>query len=620
MGTKFVATPPALDDATVDAAGRESLRKCAILAYFWKDPSLPSAIKPKRKSKWTPPGANTNPPPFQPRTTEAVHENISRRQRTALRFFKAHPELLVIPTDKNMGLAVIERAEYTRRIWTEMDMTPGVFVPFNIQPEQLLLNRQKQIRQVIDILNKLPKSKKTKDLIGAIQEGMPLAVDSMRLSQIRGLPKVHKQGDRMRIIVGFANHPLTPIHKFISKSIEPIMLKYNTVITQSLEIIHKLEGFPLDPEDSICTPDLSSMYFNISLHEAIDAIIAELGNEYLNYLNQTDWANILILAHQDIECCFDGQILRQAEGLTMGSNASPPMAVITLHHRLHQRPHLLKLFKYLVAYIDDGFAILPSNVDPGTVLNQLLEPLQGTSRLRWDPSTLDHRKIKDLCDKPLNFLDLSISCKINEGKAYLHFSVYTKPMGAYQYVPWRSGHPPAQKLSIIKGELSRRIRICSSPEAWQETVKDLKQKLINRGYKAEWIEEEAAKLSFDSRHDRLEKTVNKSMAKRQEAHWPWDPNRDTTPPELRKLTIPLIINYDPRILKDIRAYRDQLEERCQQILLRSNIDAPARVVIAFKNTRRLLATLASTNEQPELSTATSSKRPVSITCRQEHSS
>lgn len=102
-----------------------------------------------------------------------------------------------------------------------------------------------------------------------------------------------------------------------------------------------------------------------------------------------------------------------------------------------------------------------------------------------DGTLIETPFIKDLEKTPMTFLNVefySVRDTTIEGNFISKARVYTKLIGTYQYVPWRSSHPPGVKKGIIKGELSRRLRLCSSEYDWITTCHDLKSKLSSRGY------------------------------------------------------------------------------------------------------------------------------------------
>lgn len=71
--------------------------------------------------------------------------------------------------------------------------------------------------------------------------------------------------------------------------------------------------------------------------------------------------------------------------------------------------------------------------------------------------------------------------------------VYTKPIGAYQYVPYISGYPFSVKKTIVLDEMTRRVRICNNIQALKISVIDSIQKLRNCKYPINCLRKETTK-------------------------------------------------------------------------------------------------------------------------------
>lgn len=564
---------------------------------------------PTKRSEWLPTDCDdimaiqevVNTDPIMKR--KRVCENLSRVQRKALNMLREDTEIVVIASDKNMGLCVMDKTEYVRRVRQEMTRSSDTYEKWEIDTETLRQTRVKQLEAILRLLRKLPPTKNKKSLIKAVREDVMKVHDGkMKVAKIKGMPKLHKAGERMRLITTMCGHPLATVHKFIAKAMEPIMLRNCTVTTQSLEIMDEIGRRSWSGKDIIVTPDLISMYTNIEIGEAIDACIQEIAHDR-DYacLQPQEWKALLWLAMHDIECTFEDCMYRQVKGLPMGSPASPVLAVIMLHHAVKKNAAVLPQGTYFRAYIDDGFVIFPEGTQ--NVQGILQDILKSTVRLRWDEETVaSAREITTLVDVPMSFLDLTIYAKKSGENSFdLRTRVYTKPMGKYQYVPWHSAHPPTQKLSIVWGELHRRIRLCSEVEAWNATVRDLTKKLTRRGYAKEYISKRAADLDFAQRDMLVERTLAKTEKRRKQATFPWKSERqverwyaesslDTRQHRgvgvKEQIIVPLVVRYDPSVLQAVRDIRTDLERHMREVCGQA-----LRCVIAFKNAPSLIARL-----------------------------
>jgi hypothetical protein len=148
---------------------------------------------------------------------------------------------------------------------------------------------------------------------------------------------------------------------------------------------------------------------------------------------------------------------------------------------------------------------------------------------------------KELISDTITFLDMELSTQVTNNTYQFLSSVHYKNLASYSYLHWKSAHPRAIKRAVIRGELSRRIRLSSSTEAWLKTQEDLTKKLIRRNYPAKEIEEAIGLFDFGKRKLHLNRTCAKILKRRTQTKNPFH-----FPIENPKTLVPLVIRYDPR--------------------------------------------------------------------------
>lgn len=312
--------------------------------------------------------------------------------------------------------------------------------------------------------------------------------------------------------------------------------------------------------------------------------------------NSSSWESLIRIAHDKLEFEFERNLFEQATGVPIGSPSGPEIAIITLHATLQQTWNKLLEFEpdYARMYFDDFFRLFTkqflSKEEVTTKIHQLVAHM---SCFKFDNDSFRISRIKELSKKPFEFFDIEIyAIQLTEDLYMLKQRVYTKPMGAYQYVPWTSAHPPATKKAIINSELSRRIRLSSSLEDWKATRNDLFTKLKRRRYPDRVLKEYTNKFEYNSFHPLRHSSIEKILNYRKKNKFPWRINRELVTPH-DSVKIPLIIMYNPRVLYSTKENKARVEERLEEFINQGVMEhlKEVRVTTTFKIGLRLLRLL-----------------------------
>ena len=72
----------------------------------------------------------------------------------------------------------------------------------------------------------------------------------------------------------------------------------------------------------------------------------------------------------------------------------------------------------------------------------------------------------------------------------LHTDVYSKPTDTYQYLNYKSCHPPHVKRGILYGQALGFKRICDLDEMFERRLDDLRGFWSSRGYEKDFVEKQ----------------------------------------------------------------------------------------------------------------------------------
>lgn len=409
-----------------------------------------------------------------------------------------------------------------------------------------------------------------------------------KICELRGLVKLHKPGDKMRILFPLAGHPLSNLHKFIAKCLEPAVIKHPSVITNVVEIIDWLANNVVPAGSTFCTADIGSMYPNIDRTAALAIATQELkkiSTNFTKYDPTIFWKRILKDAHTNIEFRFQDKLFNQIKGVPIGSPAGPQIAMIYLHTKIKQQWRILQediLFGGI--YFDDAFIIFKPGIQRAEIHEKLSALLQNTS-LKFEDDSYVIKTVEELQYTSFDILDISIQSESQEANFKCYTKMYSKPIGGSQYLHYCSAHPPAIKRSIIKGELSRRLRLTEKIEDWIATRQDLWLKLRRRKYPISVLATEFRKVRFEDQKTSRDQLIKKIKERRENLSFPIT-DKIVQPPT--ETTVPIITRYEPTILRNAKRRRQILENDLNEIFSQNRLRIKrVRLINAFKVSNKL---------------------------------
>jgi len=217
-----------------------------------------------------------------------------------------------------------------------------------------------------------------------------------------GLPKIHKKGAPLRIIVSSINSTLQPLavyavylHKILNKS----MIHDKSNIKNSFELKKELIKIDLTTNLKLVSFDVVSLFTNIPINLVNDSIMLRWENISLNTTLPIDefLKGINLVLHSTV-FKFDDKFYKQIFGTPMGSPLSPIIANIVLQDLERKALNSLNCSVPLYfRYVDDILIGAPQDKIQLILdhFNSLHERLKFTGELSIDNS--------------INFLNLNIS-------------------------------------------------------------------------------------------------------------------------------------------------------------------------------------------------------------------
>jgi hypothetical protein len=289
--------------------------------------------------------------------------NLTPLQTQVLNSLKKNPNIIIKPTDKNLGTAAMDLTKYIQQILQEHLLTKD----YRQLTKDSACNEMEKIKCYLKSMisanrNLLPKA----ELI-YFQRSFQL---QHRLPIFYGLPKVHKNPISLRSVVSNTNSFLAIFSVWLDHIMKDLLPLVRSHIKNSTTLISQLKQLPLPAGAKIFTADAVSMYTNIDTTLGMDAIrqflITNENDLTANFPVQL-FLSILETVMRNNIFSFGETYWIQEAGTAMGTPVACTSATITFgnYENTIILPEFQENLLYYHRYIDDVFGIwIPPRYNP----------------------------------------------------------------------------------------------------------------------------------------------------------------------------------------------------------------------------------------------------------------
>jgi hypothetical protein len=393
--------------------------------------------------------------------------NLTPLQKKVFDHLKQNHNIIIKPTDKNLGPAIMDTEDYIQQVLKD----------------HLLTKDYMQLTQY-EALSKMEKIKNLlKDIISTNKNSLSEAEqkyfqrslkDKLRLPIFYGLPKVHKTPLSLRPVVSSSSSLLSIFSNWLDYRMKELLPLIKSYTKNSFDVIKDLKQIDLPENALLFSADAKSMYTNIDSTTGLltfQHFLEENSNKISADFPTSLFLKILEIVMRNNIFTFSDTYWLQLAGTAMGTPAACAYATITFGH-LENTKILPKFHSQLLLYrryIDDIFAIwLPPPIQQTTTWNNFKNTLNSWGSLEW---IIENPSTKTV------FLDLHIEIK----NKTIHTSTYQKALNLYLYITPRSAHPPSCLKGLISGEL-RRYWLQNDKDDFSTILVKFIQRLTYRGH------------------------------------------------------------------------------------------------------------------------------------------
>ena len=222
-----------------------------------------------------------------------------------------------------------------------------------------------------------------------------------------GIPKIHKQPVKMRLIIPCHSAIQNPAAKYMSKKLKPLIQAAPTVIHGTKNLAIKLSKLSINPRQKwyIVTGNVVAYYPSIPLQHCLDIVYNQYFEFYWNISNHNNYLkrnqqkffyDCLHVGNTRLVTQFQNIVYEQLNGLTMGVALSPDLAnfysaYFEQHAGILDCPDVY----YYGCYIDDCLAIVYAQLELEAV-TLLQDKIQlDNCVITWDASD-SHQSFLDM--------------------------------------------------------------------------------------------------------------------------------------------------------------------------------------------------------------------------------
>jgi hypothetical protein len=408
--------------------------------------------------------------------------NLNPFQQKILLQLRKNHNIIIKPTDKNLGPAAMDTTEYIKQTLQEHLLTNT----YKQLSEMEAKNRMIHLKDILKNLVATHSKSLSKPELTYFQRSLQ---SFHRLPIFYGLPKVHKNPVTLRPVVSTSGSLLAIFSTWLDYKMKELLPLVQSYVKNSFNTITELKNLQIPKNALLFSADATSMYTNIDTTTGISAVkdfILTNKDKIPNDFPTNLFLYILNLVMENNIFTFANTYWWQLTGTAMGTPVACAYATVTFGQFENSvilnnfRNHLL----FYKRYIDDIIGIwLPSDDNDSTTWNLFKETLNSWGNLKW---------IIEEPSKKTVFLDLEIQLQ----DSTISFKTYQKDMNLYLYIPPSSAHPPSCFKGLIMGEV-RRYWLQNNPDDFQKILCKFIERLTERGHTVENIKpflEQAALL------------------------------------------------------------------------------------------------------------------------------
>ena len=361
--------------------------------------------------------------------------SLTKDEQQALKRLK-HDNIVILPAGKGRVAVVMDKTDY----FGKMD----ALVNDKQTYEELKRHPTPALQRKLN--SKILTLKKT-DAIDT-QRYYRLRCSVPQPPKLYGLPKLHKPGIPMRLIVSFCGSPKYQLSRYLTTILQPLTDKSRRKLQSTENFIDAIKTVQIPDDYKLVSFDVKSLFTSIPLQLASRCTETAIQQSSVKLpLPTEDIMDLLNLCLTSTYFQYNGKHYKQLHGTAMGSPVSVIVAEIVMQH-VEERclETCRQTIPLWLRYVDDTFtAVHKEEIDDfHDHLNEQNADNQFTKEIEENGK--------------LPFLDCLVSRDNNE----LRTTVYSKPTHTDRLLDKSSYNPASHKATTIRTLPRRAQLVCDT--------------------------------------------------------------------------------------------------------------------------------------------------------------
>jgi len=405
--------------------------------------------------------------------------HLDKAQMKILKELKSK-DVYYIKADKGKNIAIMDKNDYEERMKTEIENGPFCIVSDGRWKDGSPLHKlQNDVKKELKSLSDNCEFNKF--------TALSLTLSNPKIPSLYGLPKLHKIGNKMRLVVSNINSPTSKISEYIVKQFKKLNYHSKYSIKNSIELTNKLADFKLEPDDFLVSFDIIGLFPNIPIDSTLEIVKNFLETQDINTNQKEILFRLIDLCLQQSIFQFRDNYYKQVNGVPIGNNISPILAEIFMCHFENKIANCLWFPKFYTRYVDDILVIIKQKD-----LEFVLEKLNKQNKtIKFTYETEDNQQ-------KLPFLDLLIKRENNAIK----FSIYRKETDNDRFIDNKSMHCIQHKNASLNFLIHRLLSIPLQELDFNDEWRKIINIAIKNGYSEKMCENilHKKKIKIDDRN------------------------------------------------------------------------------------------------------------------------
>ncbi|BHF67907.1 hypothetical protein SprV_0301093600 [Sparganum proliferum] len=194
---------------------------------------------------------------------------------------------------------------------------------------------------------------------GAMAERLATKPTDAAMARFYGLPKIHKDGARLRPIVSLRGTPTFNLAKWMSRRLNCLTSGSDTTVRSSAHFLERLKGLQIDTDEVMVSFDVTSLFTSIPKDLAVETVSDLIDSQYTEANNTPKREHLVQMLKYCLQTffTFEETVYEQIKGTPMGSPLYGFIAEAVLQ-RLETSVFATYKPKFWARYVDDTFVVL----------------------------------------------------------------------------------------------------------------------------------------------------------------------------------------------------------------------------------------------------------------------